>query len=172
MSKHGPSHDAGRAFRGEFHTSHSDHASAGERFHAVVYPQFGRSANELPKASDSGSNSSDRPGQRITPVDARPAAPVEKTGASATRPAEKPSGSDSQSQRPALDPRQSVAKYIEAGTFKNVASSTDANKPEQANVAARPDAAVAALHKITPAPMISHRDVRSASQPKIGADIM
>ena len=41
-----------------------------------------------------------------------------------------------------------------------------------ANVPTIPEAAVATLHKITLVPMISQRDVRAASQPKIGAEIM
>jgi len=142
MSKHGPSHDAGRAFRGELHTSHSDFASAGERFHAAAYPQFARAGNEQPKASDNGSNgSSDRPGQIITPIDTKPPATAEKTQiGAAARPTEKPSGGDVQTQRPALDPRQSVAKHIESGAFKKSPATGDANAPEQAAVASRPDA--------------------------------
>lgn len=151
MSKDELRHEARPAFRADSqgdkaaHGS-SDHSQAGDKLRSAAYPQIQRTTHEQVIAgADSGSSniSSDRPGQWITPVDLRLAAPADRAQLASPPaqevriPVQRPTTSDAQAQQPVLDPRQSVAKQIEAGVLKKVTVLGDQNSHKQAAAAAR-----------------------------------
>jgi len=143
MSKNHPGHEARRAFRRESSGDnaahgHNEHADAGDTLHAAAYPQFSRTTHEQPKAGsdhNSNNNSADRPGQRITPVDMRPAAASDQVAAPASRDVTRIADRPTVIVTPVLDPGQPVARHLETGAFKKVSISAGQPMPEQPTAA-------------------------------------
>lgn len=151
MSKHESRQESRRAFRGDSQgdksfPGNSDHAEAGDRLRAAAFTPLQRTTHEQPTApadNSANKNGGERSIQVVNIATARPAAgDGSRTAVGAkdvSRQSDKQTGSDSIPQRPMLDPRQSVAHYVEKGAFKSAVIPGSPIRPESTEIVIHSD---------------------------------